>query len=69
MYLHNKYREKSPASQRLEDAERCMVRLAAKITSAAKNRSTIGWKTVKVEIAGEHTFKALAQKHFSVPED
>ena len=65
-YLHKKYGKKTEAEQQLEDGEEFMARLAAKITSAAKNRSTIGWKTVKLEIVGQNAIKAVAKKFFGV---
>ena len=64
--MHKKYGKKTEAEQQLEDGEEFMARLAAKITSAAKNRSTIGWKTVKLEIVGQNAIKAVAKKYFGV---
>ena len=58
--------ERKPEEALLEDGEALMARLVAKITSGARNRSTVGRKTVKLEIAGENAFKRVAKEYFGV---
>ena len=48
------------------DEDDFMARIAAKIVSAAKNRSVGGKKSIKLEMIGKHMLQNIAKKHFGV---
>ena len=58
-YLKKKHGLKTEEEELLEDGDALMSRLVAKITAGARNRSTVGWKSAKLEVSGVNAFKRM----------